>query len=108
MSMGNNHNQILASKFLFVNCLSVFLSLLINFDMEQIVLEVNAITAKKWLSASAKLKAELSKFMEQQISTIMDKKQQADSVQYFNELREEMANKGLTQEILDDILKNED
>lgn len=76
--------------------------------MERIVLEVDDTTAKKWFSASAKLKTELSKFMEQQISDIMDKKQEADSIQYFNELREEMAQKGLSQEKLDEILKNEE
>lgn len=75
--------------------------------MERIVLEVDDTTAKKWLSASVKLKTELSKFLEQQISTIMDTKQQADSIQYFKELREEMAQKGLTQEILDNILEDE-
>ena len=75
--------------------------------MERIVLEVDEATARKWHSASRKLKAELSRFIEQQISVIMDTKSKADSIQYFNELRENMAQKGLTQEILDDILKDE-
>ena len=71
------------------------------------MLEVDEATARKWHVASVKLKTEVSKFIEQQISAIMDKKNKADSIQYFTELREEMAKKGLTQEILDDILKDE-
>ena len=76
--------------------------------MDRIVLEVDDDTAKKWRIASVKLKTELSKYMEQQISTMLDTKNKADSIQYFTELRKEMAQKGLTQEILDDILKDED
>lgn len=75
--------------------------------MERIVLEVDDYAGKKWRSASNRLKSELSKLIEKQIVEILDIKKGEDSIQYFNELREEMAEKGLTQEILDDILKDE-
>jgi hypothetical protein len=45
--------------------------------------------------------------MNQQIAAIIDKKEETDIIQFLNELRQEMTEKGLTQEILDDILKDE-
>ena len=75
--------------------------------MEKIVIDVDSATANKWFTASAKLRNEIGKFMNDQISAIIDKKEDADVLQFLNELRFEMKQKGLTQEILDDILKNE-
>ena len=75
--------------------------------MDRIVIDVDPATASKWFSASAKLKSEIGKFMNDQISAIIDKKEDADIIQFLNELRQEMKQKGLTQEILDDILKDE-
>ena len=62
--------------------------------------------AKAWRTASVKLKGEISSLMSKQIATIIDQKEEKDIIQFLNELRQEMAAKGLTQEILDDILKN--
>lgn len=76
--------------------------------MERIVLEVNNETAKKWRSASAKLKTEVSHLIDTQISAIIDNKEDKDILSYLKELRKEMAEKGLTQEKLDSILKDED
>ena len=45
--------------------------------------------------------------MERIVAKLIDDNKGRDSVQYFNELRDEMAEKGLTQEILDDILNDE-
>lgn len=75
--------------------------------MERIVLEVDSSTSKKWRAASIQLKTELSKLMEKQIAKLIDDNKGSDSIQYFNELRDEMAEKGLTQEVLDDILNDE-
>jgi hypothetical protein len=75
--------------------------------MERIVLEVDDKVAKAWRSASVKLKQEIGGVMNQQIAAIIDKKEETDIIQFLNELRQEMAEKGLTQEILDDILKDE-
>jgi hypothetical protein len=36
----------------------------------------------------------------------LDDKEEKDIIQFLNELREEMVNRGLTQQILDDILKD--
>ena len=75
--------------------------------MERIVLEVDDKVAKAWRTASVKLKQEIGGVMNQQIAAIIDKKEETDIIQFLNELRREMAEKGLTQEILDDILKDE-
>lgn len=75
--------------------------------MERIVLEVDDDVAKAWRMASGKLKQEIGEIMNKQIATIIDKKEEKDIIQFLNELRKEMAEKGLTQEILDDILKDE-
>jgi len=75
--------------------------------MERIVLEVDDDVAKAWNTASFKLKKEIGNIMNKQIATIIDKKEDKDILQFMNELRAEMSKKGLTQEILDDILKDE-
>ena len=75
--------------------------------MEKIVLEVDDKVAKAWRTSSSRLRKEISDLMNKQIATIIDKKEEKDIIQFLNELREEMANRGLTQEILDDILKDE-
>jgi hypothetical protein len=75
--------------------------------MEKIVLEVDDKVAKAWRTASTKLKQEIGGLMNKQIATIIDKKEEKDIIQFLDELREEMAERGLTQEILDDILKDE-
>ena len=75
--------------------------------MERIVLEVDDNVAEAWRTASVKLKQEIGGVMNQQIAAIIDKKEETDIIQFLNELRREMAEKGLTQEILDDILKDE-
>lgn len=75
--------------------------------MEKIVLEVDDKVAKAWRTASTKLKREIGDLMNKQIATIIDKKEEKDIIQFLNELRQEMAARGLTQEILDDILKDE-
>jgi hypothetical protein len=76
--------------------------------MEKIVLEVDDKVAKAWCTASVKLKQEIGNLMNKQIATIIDKKEEKNIIQFLNELREEMAARGLTQDILDDILKDEE
>jgi hypothetical protein len=75
--------------------------------MSTIVIDVDAATAGKWSTASAKLRNEIAKYINDQIAAIIDKKEDADILQFLSELRLEMKQKGLTQEILDEILKDE-
>lgn len=75
--------------------------------MDRIVIDVDPTTASKWFTASARLRSEIGKYMNDQIAAIIDKKEDADIIQFLNELRQEMKQKGLTQEILNDLLKDE-
>ena len=75
--------------------------------MERIVLEVDDNVAKAWRTASNKLKHEISSLLNKQIATIIDNKEEKDIILFLKELGQEMAEKGLTQDILDDILKDE-
>ena len=75
--------------------------------MDRIVIDVEPATASKWFTASAKLRSEIGKYVNDQIAAIIDKKEDTDIFQFLKELRLEMKEKGLTQEILDDILKDE-
>ncbi|HVS93051.1 MAG TPA: hypothetical protein VHE59_13505 [Mucilaginibacter sp.] len=75
--------------------------------MDKIVIDVDSATASKWFTASARLRKEIGKFVNEQISAIIDKKEDKDVLQYLKELRQEVKQRGLTPEILDDILKDE-
>jgi hypothetical protein len=75
--------------------------------MERIVLEVDVNTARKWRTASFQLRSQQNKFIGKQLDEILDKSEPEDSIRFFNELRAEMKEKGLTQEILDEILHDE-
>lgn len=74
---------------------------------ERIVLEVDAATAKKWRTSSYQLRSKMSRFLDKQINLIIDNSEPEDSIRFFDELRAEMQEKGLTQEILDNILDDE-
>jgi hypothetical protein len=74
--------------------------------MERIVIEVDEETAKKWRLLSQKGRDRVS----QQVNITLAK-ELADSIedflQYLDELRSTMKERGLTEEILDRILKDE-
>lgn len=76
--------------------------------MERIVIEVDDATAKKWRSSSKKLRDEIS----QQINLRMAKKLMVDSKeefkQFLNEVGETMKERGLTEDILQDILREDE
>jgi len=75
--------------------------------MDRIVIDVEPATASKWFTTSAKLRSEIGKYVNDQVAAIIDKKEDTDIFQFLKELRLEMKEKGLTQEILDDMLKDE-
>lgn len=73
--------------------------------MERIVIEVDENIARKWRSSSQKQKDKVS----QQVNVILatelaDTKE--DFLQYLNELRNTMKERGLTEEILEEILRD--
>ena len=75
--------------------------------MERIILEVNDTIARKWRISSFRFRSQLNKYIAEQLNEILDKSEPEDSIIFFDELRAEMKNKGLTQGKLDEILRNE-
>ena len=74
--------------------------------MERIVIEVDDDTAKKWRLSSQKRKNKVS----QQVNITLAKEladSKEDFLLYLDELRSTMKERGLTEEILDRILKDE-
>ena len=74
--------------------------------MERIVIEVDDDTAKKWRLSSQKRKNKVS----QQVNITLAKEladSKEDFLQYLDELRSKMKERGLTEEILEKNLKNE-
>lgn len=76
--------------------------------MERIVIEVTDATAKKWRMSSQKLKNEIT----QKINIKLAKELMADSkdefIQFLNEVRATMKERGLTEDILQEILKDDE
>ena len=75
--------------------------------MERIVIEVGDATAKRWRASSRKRREQIS----QEIEIWLAKKLMADSkenfMEFLDEVGETMRQRGLTEEILNEIL-NED
>ncbi|MFZ1801245.1 MAG: hypothetical protein WAU24_15350 [Chitinophagaceae bacterium] len=74
--------------------------------MERIVIEVDDATAKKWRLSSQKRKSRVA----QQVNITLAKEladSKEDFIQYLDELRITMNERGLTEEILEEILKDE-
>ena len=74
--------------------------------MERIVIEVDDDTAKKWRLSSQKRRNKVS----HQVNITLAKEladSKEDFLQYLDELRTKMKERGLTEEILEKILKHE-
>jgi hypothetical protein len=78
--------------------------------MERIVIEVDKRIAKAWKKASEKKKKEIgNKFNISIAKELMEPtlgENEKEYLDFLNELRDEMAAKGLTQEELDEILND--
>lgn len=76
--------------------------------MERIVIEVDEITGKKWRLSSQKQREKIS----QEINIRLAKELMADSKeefkQYLDELGETLKARGLTEDILQEILKSDE
>ncbi len=74
--------------------------------MERIVIEVEDATAKKWRLSSQQTKNKVS----QEINIRLTKEltdSKSEFKQFLDEIRNTMEERGLTEEILNDILKDE-
>lgn len=75
--------------------------------MERILLEVDDSVAKRWRLSSQKMKAEMSEKISSSLGNILKAKSDEDFLTYLDELGAKMEQRGMTQEILDEILKDE-
>lgn len=76
--------------------------------MEKIVLEVDDRVAKAWREASSEKRKEINNKISVRIGKELFIYSKEDFRQYLNELRNKMAERGLTQETLDEILNEAD
>ena len=72
--------------------------------MERIVLEVDDRLAKAWWNASLEKRKEINNKMSVRIGKELFEYSKDDFRQYLNELRGKMAERGMTEETLDEIL----
>ena len=71
--------------------------------MEKIVLEVNSITAKKWKDADDKTRKKIVKYIEQAFQK-KDDMSREEFWEYLENLRNKTKERGLTEDVLNDIL----
>jgi len=72
--------------------------------MERIVLEVGDETAKAWRNTSPKLRSEIGKNVEQLLNASLSKTKDANFELLLKDARQEAANNGLTEEVLNSLL----
>jgi len=75
--------------------------------MERIVLEVDDRVAKAWREAPSDKRRDITNKINLRMGKELFAYDKEGFVQYLDQLRDTMAERGLTQEILDDILKDE-
>lgn len=75
--------------------------------MEHIVIEVGDDTAKKWRNISPEIKSQLEKSFERQIEVLFKGIKDAEFKSLLDKVSEEAAKKGLTEEILQQLLNEE-
>lgn len=76
--------------------------------MERIVIEVEDATAKKWRLSSQKTKDKVSQQINIRLAKALMTDPKSEFKQFLDEIRDTMEERGLTEEILNDILKDED
>lgn len=76
--------------------------------MERIVIEVDEATAKKWQDVSPKIKSQLKKNFENQIEIFSQGIKEAHFEDLLDKASDEAARNGITEEILQKILQDEE
>ena len=74
--------------------------------MERIVIEVADATAKKWKSSSPKLREAIAQKIDIRLAKELMIDSKEEFKQFLDEVGETMHQRGLTEEILNDILKD--
>jgi phosphotransacetylase len=75
--------------------------------MERIVIEVGENTARQWRFASQKRREEIAQKIEIKLAKELMIDQKQEFILYLDELRKTMKSRGLTEEILQELLKDD-
>jgi ferritin len=72
--------------------------------MERIILEVDDQVAKNWRYSSEKKRQQVSNTINAMLQVAFKRKEDADFIQFIKEVQDKAAERGLTEDILNDIL----
>ena len=75
--------------------------------MQQIVIEVDDATAKKWNESSHKIKGQLEKNIEKQIDILSQGVKEDEFFALLDKISDEAVKNGLTEEMLEKLLNEE-
>jgi hypothetical protein len=76
--------------------------------MERIVLEVDDQVAKNWRFSSEKKRQEVNETINVMLQSAFKRNKDSDFIQFIKEIQEKVAERGLTEEVLNDILNDPD
>jgi len=76
--------------------------------MERIVIEVDDATAKKWQTASSKFRKVISEKFAADIDFVTENYKNENFFAALDEIGERLAKRGLTEEIVNEILNSDD
>jgi ferritin len=76
--------------------------------MERIVLEVDDQVAKNWRYSSEKKRQQVSNTINKMLEIAFKRREDADFIQFVKEVQDKAAERGLTEDILNDILNEPD
>lgn len=76
--------------------------------MERIILEVDDQVAKNWRYSSEKKRQQVNKTINEMLQLAFKRKEDDDFIQFIKEIQDKAAERGLTEEILNDILNEPD
>lgn len=72
--------------------------------MERIILEVDDQVAKSWKYSSEKKRREVNDTINKLLQIVFGRKEEVDFIQFVKEVQDKAAERGLTEDILNDIL----
>ncbi|HWZ15907.1 MAG TPA: hypothetical protein VNW95_11785 [Mucilaginibacter sp.] len=76
--------------------------------MERIVLEVDDQVAKNWRYSSEKKRQQVNNTINKMLEIAFKRQEDADFIQFVKEVQDKAAERGLTEDILNDILNEPD
>jgi ferritin len=76
--------------------------------MERIVLEVDDQVAKNWRYSSEKKRQQVNDTINKMLEIAFERQEDADFIQFVKEVQDKAAERGLTEDILNNILNEPD